>query len=544
MDPMRAGEPSTALWLLVIAVAVQSLPSAAGPVVGGALPLPHDEISVAQRTRIESAIAANIAELRAMGRLPQVTTKAATVAGSLRWPLQYAIGHPEREPRTIANFVDHDLTYPNHLRDYACGSRAYDQANGYNHQGTDITASPFGVRKMNNDEAVVVAAAGGVIALKEDGEPNMSCEFNSQTWNAIYIRHADGSVAWYGHLKNHSLTAKGVGDSVDPGEFLGVMGSSGNSTGPHLHFELHSADGQLIDPFAGPCNDSTTESWWAAQRPYYEPAINLLTTGNAPLEVQACPLDWVSHAQSYFQPGQTVYLTAYLRDQLRGNASLFEVYRPGGMLYMSTTIPSDADFYTESFWQQSVTVPAAGATGTWRFQVTFAGQMQSINFEVGTTTEPPRATTIGYYNATLNHYFMTAFPEEAAALDAGTPVPGWTRTGDTFPAYAGNASSLSTVCRFFGTPGRGINSHFYTAFATECAIVKANPNWTFEADAFFVAQPAAAVQCPQQTRPVYRLYNNGLGGEPNHRYTTSWTVISTMQAQSWLLEGVVMCAPL
>jgi hypothetical protein len=34
-----------------------------------------------------------------------------------------------------------------------------------------------------------------------------------------------------------------------------------------------------------------------------------------------------------------------------------------------------------------------------------------------------------------------------------------------------------------------------------------------------------------------------MGGSPNHRYTTSWPVISRMQSEGWLLEGLVFCAP-
>jgi hypothetical protein len=43
----------------------------------------------------------------------------------------------------------------------------------------------------------------------------------------------------------------------------------------------------------------------------------------------------------------------------------------------------------------------------------------------------PTATVIEFYNASLNHYFITAYPEEAAMLDQGVIVPGWTRTGVT-----------------------------------------------------------------------------------------------------------------
>jgi serine protease len=116
------------------------------------------------------------------------------------------------------------------------------------------------------------------------------------------------------------------------------------------------------------------------------------------------------------------------------------------------------------------------------------------------------------------------------------------RTGASFPAYASSGAGLATVCRFFGTPGLGVNSHFYTAFDFECAAVKQEPAWTFEADAFYIA--ANVTLCPASTRPVFRLYNNGMGGDPNHRYTTSWPAINAMQAAGSLLEGVAFCAPL
>src|SRR5205085_5194104 len=83
---------------------------------------------------------------------------------------------------------------------------------------------------------------------------------------------------------------------------------------------------------------------------------------------------------------------------------------------------------------------------------------------------------IEFHSAALDHYFITAFPEEAAALDAGVP-PGWARTGKSFKAWKSGTGPGSEACRFFGTPGRGPNSHFYTIDAAECDTVKANPDW-------------------------------------------------------------------
>ena len=543
-EPSLGGSPWFALLIAAITLGAmaQGVPSA--PVSGGAVPLPTDEITSAERARIEAALASNVEALRSAGRLPALSPKVASQATPLvplQWPLQLVPGHPESGARTVTNYVDNDPSFPNQVRDYNCGMRTYDQANGYNHQGTDITAYPFAWRKMDNDEAIVVAAAPGIIVMKEDGQFDRSCSLSTLAWNAVYLRHADGSITWYGHLKSGSLTAKPVGEWVQTGEFLGVMGSSGDSTGPHLHFEVHASDGSLIDPFAGTCNQLNSSSWWQQQRPYNEPALDLVMTGDAPVQFTSCPLPEVEHRKSYFQPGQTVYLTAFLTDQLRANSTVMNVYAPDGTLFNTITIASDADYYAASYWQWSVTLPTTAPAGTWRFEAVFNGQSRSVNFQVG-ATEPSRFNVVEYYAASLNHYFMTAFSDEEAKLDAQTPIAGWTRTGESFPAYSAAAAGLSTVCRFFGTPGLGVNSHFYTGFDFECNAVKKLAGWTFEADAFYIA--ANVAQCAANTRPVFRLYNNGMGGEPNHRYTTSWPLISDMQVEGWALEGVAFCAPL
>ena len=64
---------------------------------------------------------------------------------------------------------------------------------------------------MDYDQVYVVAAAPGVIVFKQDGNFDRNCGFTGDPWNAVYVQHADGSVAWYGHMKNGSLTPKAVG---------------------------------------------------------------------------------------------------------------------------------------------------------------------------------------------------------------------------------------------------------------------------------------------------------------------------------------------
>lgn len=152
-------------------------------------------------------------------------------------------------------------------------------------------------------------------------------------------------------------------------------------------------------------------------------------------------------------------------------------------------------------------------------------------------------TAIEFYNPSLRHYFITAHPEEAAALDAGTNVKGWVRTGGQFSVFTDPGPGLQAVCRFFGTPGVGPNSHFYTADAAECAKVKTLPAWTFEETAFYIATPSNG-DCGGANWPVYRSYFSDNISDANHRFTVDLTAHVRMpQRRGDVLEGVVMCAP-
>jgi murein DD-endopeptidase MepM/ murein hydrolase activator NlpD len=62
--------------------------------------------------------------------------------------------------------------------------------------------------------------------------------------NLVRVRHANGVESWYAHL---STTTVAVGDLIKAGEPLGAVGSTGNSTGPHLHLEIR-VDDEPTDP--------------------------------------------------------------------------------------------------------------------------------------------------------------------------------------------------------------------------------------------------------------------------------------------------------
>lgn len=95
------------------------------------------------------------------------------------------------------------------------------------HQGIDL-AAPIGTP--------VLAAASGVI---------VGAGWHSGYGNLIKIEHLDGSVTLYGHTNKILVTH---GQKVEQGQQIAEMGNTGNSTGSHLHFEIHPKSNEAIDP--------------------------------------------------------------------------------------------------------------------------------------------------------------------------------------------------------------------------------------------------------------------------------------------------------
>jgi probable HAF family extracellular repeat protein len=167
-------------------------------------------------------------------------------------------------------------------------------------------------------------------------------------------------------------------------------------------------------------------------------------------------------------------------------------------------------------------------------------------FRLDPTAPAGKVRAVEYYHAAFDHYFLTTIDEEITKLDDGT-FAGWTRTGSGIDMDIGVPAGTVPVCRFFSASFAPKSSHFYTPVADECTTVKQNPVWTLEGEVFSVTLPAANGGCPAGRVPVYRLYNDGQGGAPNHRYTTNLTIRATMIDRGWVPEGlgalgVIMCA--
>ena len=97
-----------------------------------------------------------------------------------------------------------------------------------NHGGTDIAAS-YG--------SAIYAADSGRVVSSSDG-------WNGGWGNYVMIDHGNGMQTLYAHMSSRAVS---VGQTVSRGQVIGYVGSTGMSTGPHLHFEMY-VNGSRIDP--------------------------------------------------------------------------------------------------------------------------------------------------------------------------------------------------------------------------------------------------------------------------------------------------------
>lgn len=162
------------------------------------------------------------------------------------------------------------------------------------------------------------------------------------------------------------------------------------------------------------------------------------------------------------------------------------------------------------------------------------------------TATGDRQIAIEYYHAGFGHYFVTPLSDEIAKLDAGL-FEGWRRTGLGYAVFTTAAPDRVPVCRFFTIAFAPKSSHFYGPRGFGCEGALANADWLFEGEVFYTPLPGPTGSCPVGTTPIYRLYNNGQGGAPNHRFTTDIDVRTAMLVAGHVPEGsgigIGMCSP-
>ncbi|MCM8738669.1 M23 family metallopeptidase [Azospirillum sp. A1-3] len=165
----------------------------------------------------------------------------------------------------VQNYVDHDPS-PDR-RDYTCGRLSYD-----GHTGTDIRLPDYPA--MRQGVAVRAAATGVVRATRDEmddidmREADPASLRNRGGGNTVILDHGDGWQTIYAHLRRGSVAVK-PGERVEAGQTLALVGLSGLTMFPHVHFEVRHGS-TIIDPFIGAsgniaadCHTARTPLWSA-----------------------------------------------------------------------------------------------------------------------------------------------------------------------------------------------------------------------------------------------------------------------------------------
>ena len=112
---------------------------------------------------------------------------------------------------------------------------------------TGTISSRYGVRskiRVSTHTGLDIAVSTGTpIKVIADGTV-VSAQYTGAYGNLVKIDHGNGFESWYAHTSKMYVT---VGQKVSAGDVIAAVGSTGNSTGPHLHLEIR-LNGQSVDP--------------------------------------------------------------------------------------------------------------------------------------------------------------------------------------------------------------------------------------------------------------------------------------------------------
>jgi hypothetical protein len=342
-----------------------------------------------------------------VGQSPTPPAARRAVHPLFAFPLRQASGVSDPGFWAFGAFVDHDATGATKAFDCSLNT-----PNGST--GTEFVLSPFPWYKAANGQVEVIAAAAGTIVQKVDGfgDQNCSCPGGGVD-NFIAVQHADGSVAFYGHLKQNALTTKAIGETVAEGEFLGRAGSSGCSSGPSLHFEVHTDNSRnpatLIDPYGGTCNSRNgTDSWWQNQSSQFGPGVNLLST-HAAIPQFGCTTSEVPAFSNSFAVGTTAYIFSAFRNITAGQSVEFAVKRPDNSedAFVGRTFTATE---RQPYIFFDISLPADAPVGNWRVDLTFQGVTNSHSFRVTAAPLPVE----------LTRFRAVAVPENSVLVEWST----------------------------------------------------------------------------------------------------------------------------
>jgi murein DD-endopeptidase MepM/ murein hydrolase activator NlpD len=287
----------------------------------------------------------------------------------LAFPIEGRLG----EDYILPFYVDWGLE--SDVLDHACGNKTYD-----GHQGTDFLIRSFAA--MDEGVTVLAAEAGEVIALVDSlFDREKTVDPSRGFGNYIALKHLNGYYTYYAHLaQNSALVA--VGDLVEQGQPIASVGSSGNSSDPHLHFELWWDSLQWVDPFGGTCGNAL--SLWLEELPY-DTSFAVWTSGLTHLFPELDVLrEEPTRRFSFHGEDEYIAYWSILYGVRKGDVFRIEWFDPEGFLWFSFDYEALDDAWYFYYWSY-IDMPPTEKGGDWLVKVSRNGLvMDEIGFVVET----------------------------------------------------------------------------------------------------------------------------------------------------------------
>ena len=272
------------------------------------------------------------------------------------------------------------------------------------HDALDITVPNFAA----SDAGVpIFAAAAGTVNFVEDRQFDRCSRVESCSGNENWIRieHANGFETRYVHIRRNSALVQN-GQSVVAGQQIALMGSSGISSDPHLHFTVVE-DGNVIETYQDPTR------FWNNPLPYAGNGVRAIDWGFTHQDQSLRQLvERPSDNDVFFQSdgaGQQAHMWIQVHSLAATDTVNFRLFRPNGTQWANFNIaPNTVNWgWLEVFFN----LPAVPDTGAWNAVVTSNGNtLVSDSFVVRTapTTETWEGATGNWF--TGENWFGTVPP--------------------------------------------------------------------------------------------------------------------------------------
>lgn len=394
----------------------------------------------------------------------------------------------------FVNYVDQDPSSPGYA-DYRGGTYTYD-----GHTGIDMTFPTFA--SMDAGVPIVAAAAGTVIDV-EDGNFDRNT-VGSPDANYVVVDQGNGFNDVYYHLRNGSVGVS-VGQQVVAGQVIGLVGSSGNSTGTHLHFEVDNGD--PVETYENP-----TE-FWENPLPYQGDVDEVTASGvtsynpSTYLNAEELPPNSTFSLQ---QSGQNAYawFTGFIGSSEPAN---FTYYEPDGSVFATDSFTTGSSPDRGGYYYVDYILPNKAPVGTWSVAFTVDGVLlatqpftvsangaptaqisQSSTLITNGRTTPMDGETVNQGSSATTQFFnITNIGNATLTLGAPTLPPGWTLVQAPATTLGPNVSTSMLVKIDTSVPGY---RYGFISIPTNDAQA---PNYTFAIE---------GTVNPSATTPAVSLY--------------------------------------